>query len=105
MPKEPWTHLTFDFMTGLPKSSTYDAIFVVVDRLTKSVVLEPCTKKIDAKKTAELFMTRVFKRFGMPINIVSDRGPQFVARFLHNCLRPWEQSLAHLRPVIHRRTV
>ena len=81
MPKEPWTHLTFDFMTGLPKSSTYDAIFVVVDRLTKSVVLEPCTKKIDAKKTAELFMTRVFKRFGMPINIVSDRGPQFVARF------------------------
>ena len=81
VPKEPWTHLTFDFMTGLPKSSTYDAIFVVVDRLTKSVVLEPCTKKIDAKKTAELFMTRVFKRFGMPINIVSDRGPQFVARF------------------------
>jgi hypothetical protein len=35
VPKRPWQHISVDFVTGLPPSKRYDAICVVVDRLTK----------------------------------------------------------------------
>ena len=70
-----------DFITDLPPSKGYDSILVVVDHgLTKGVVLEPCHKTITAEETAQLFLNRVFSRFGLPDKFISDRGPQFAAR-------------------------
>ena len=35
-PQRPWTHVSMDLITGLPKSKEgHNAIFMVVDRLTK----------------------------------------------------------------------
>jgi len=34
VPNRPWQHISVDFVTGLPRSKGYDAICVVVDRLT-----------------------------------------------------------------------
>ena len=81
VPDKPFTHLTMDFLTGFPVSGGFDSIYVVVDRLTKTVIIAPCSKTIDAKGTAHLFLERVFQYFGTPLNIVSDRGPQFAAQF------------------------
>ena len=37
-----WSHITMDFVTGLPKSPQgYDAIWVIVDPLTKSAHFLP----------------------------------------------------------------
>ena len=70
-----------DFITGLPESQGYDAIYAIVDHaLTKAAVLIPCTKEIDALGTAELLFKHVFKRFGLPQQIISDRGPQFASK-------------------------
>lgn len=33
IPKKPWAVVSLDFIEGLPKSSGYDAILVVVDKI------------------------------------------------------------------------
>jgi hypothetical protein len=70
-----------DVVTGLPNSSGHDAIWVVVDRLTKMRHLVPCSTTIDAEGLANLFMTHIFRLHGLPDTIVSDRGPQFASIF------------------------
>ena len=67
-----------DFITALPPSGSFDALFVVVDHdLTKGVVLMPCSKEINAIGTAKLYHDNVYRRFGLPKRMISDRGPQF----------------------------
>jgi transposase InsO family protein len=70
-----------DFITDLPESDGFDSIFVVVDHgLTKGVIFTPCNKTIDALGTADLYFNNVYKRFGLPSVMISDRGPQFAAK-------------------------
>jgi hypothetical protein len=70
-----------DFVTGLPTSKKCNTIWVVVDRLTKARHLIPSESTIDAEGLADLFMQHVFKLHGLPLTIVTDRGPQFAADF------------------------
>jgi hypothetical protein len=74
-----WSSLTMDFMTDLPECQGYDSIMVVVDRFTKMAHFIPCKKTITADQTASLFTDRVFRLHGLPDNIITDRGPQFVS--------------------------
>ena len=77
----PFQQVTCDFITNLPPSNGYDSIMVVVDHgLSKGVVYTPCTKKIDALGTAQIFIDQIWRRFGLPDVIISDRGPQFTAK-------------------------
>jgi len=70
-----------DFVTGLPWSKGNDAIWVVVDRLTKMRHLVPCRTTIDAPTLADLFLDNIWKHHGLLLTIISDRGPQFAAEF------------------------
>jgi len=81
IPERPWESVSMDLITDLPPSGGYDSVFVVVDRLTKCLVLIPCTKTVNAPQLAQLFIDNVFKRFGMPTSIVSDRDPRFTGYF------------------------
>lgn len=81
-PTGPWQTISCDFITQLPRSEDYDAIFVVVDRFTKQAHFIPTTSDVDAPATAELFLQHVWKLHGTPRQIISDRGPQFVAQFM-----------------------
>jgi len=81
VPDWPWQHISVDFVTRLPPSKRFDAICVVVDRLTKQRHLIPCKTTITAEELARLFCDRVFRYHGLPKTIVSDRGPQFASRF------------------------
>ena len=78
---QPFHTVTMDFITGLPPSKGFDSLMVVVDHdVTKAIVLIPCTKTIDALGTATFYLHNVFRRFGLPKHIISDRGPQFASR-------------------------
>jgi hypothetical protein len=81
IPDQPWQDISMDLVTGLPTSKKCDTIWVVVERLTKARHLIPCESTIDAEGLADLFLQHVFKLHGLPLTIVSDRGPQFAADF------------------------
>ncbi|KAG5270294.1 hypothetical protein AALO_G00191040 [Alosa alosa] len=77
----PRSHISMDFITGLPPSQGNTVVFVVVDRFSKACRFIPLPKLPSAKETAEIVCYRVFRVFGLPLDVVSDRGPQFTSRF------------------------
>ncbi|KAK1424176.1 hypothetical protein QVD17_19496 [Tagetes erecta] len=82
IPEWKWEHITMDFITKLPRTPKgYDAIWVVVDRLTKSAHFLPIKETISSEKLAEVFIKEVVTRHGMPVSIVSDRDTRFTSRF------------------------
>ncbi|KAI2653487.1 Transposon Tf2-9 polyprotein [Labeo rohita] len=81
IPKRPWSHISVDFVTGLPDSQGKNTILTMVDRFSKAVHLVALTGLPSAKTTAELILEHVVRLHGFPKDIVSDRGPQFTAKF------------------------
>jgi len=81
-PEKPWMHILADFITKLPLVQGYDSILVVVDWLTKMVYFIPTTEKTLVEGLARLFRDNVWKLYGLLESIISDRGPQFVARLM-----------------------
>ncbi|KAI1828762.1 hypothetical protein DTO006G1_9961 [Penicillium roqueforti] len=80
-PERPWQHITMDFRSFPKDRHGYDAVFVVVDRLSKRPISIPCQKETDAKAMARLFVDHVIRITGIPDTIVSDRGGQFISEF------------------------
>lgn len=81
VPRRPWSDISLDFVTGLPPSEGNTTILTVVDRFSKMVKFIALPKLPSAKETAEVILNHVFRVHGFPRNVLSDRGPQFVARF------------------------
>ncbi len=72
VPTRPWSHLGVDFITDLPPSNGNTCILVTVDRFSKSCCLLPLRNCRESIPTT--------RYFGIPEDIVSDRGPQFISR-------------------------
>ncbi|MBW0561011.1 hypothetical protein O181_100726, partial [Austropuccinia psidii MF-1] len=70
-----------DVITQLPLSRNFDLILVVVDRVSKMAIFIPTYAAITALDLAQIFISRVFSKNGVPISIVSDRGSLFVSSF------------------------
>jgi len=85
----PLERISVDLIGPLPESMGYDAIMVMVDYLTKMKILIPTTVKLTALGTAELFKAFVFKRFGLPKGVVSDRGPHLSPNSQGTLEIPW----------------
>ena len=79
-----------DFVSSLPKTSRgHDAVWVIVDRLTKSANFIPINMKYKMEKLVELYIKEVVRLHGIPSSIVLDRDPRFTSRFwtsLHEAL-------------------
>ncbi len=89
IPERPWQHITMDF-TEFPMSRNgYDMAVVFVCRLSKRTVTIPCHKTVTARDTATIFVKHVYRIWGPPDSIVSDRGPQFISDF-------WEEFTKEL---------
>ena len=71
-----------DFVTSLPNTARgFDAIWVVVDRLTKSAHFIPINMSFPLTKLAEIYIRIIMKLHGAPSSIVSDRDPRFTSEF------------------------
>ena len=67
-----------DFISDLPRTlSGYDAIWVIVDRLTKTVHFLPIKKTYSTDRLARLYVNRIVCLHEVPMSIVSDRGATF----------------------------
>jgi hypothetical protein len=87
VPTTPWTSISVDFITQLPPSGSFSAICVFVDRFTKMALFIPTVNEIDAEGTADLFINHVFCHYGLPDDIVSDRGATFTSKFMKAILQ------------------
>ena len=77
---DPWAVVSMDFITDLPLSHGYDSVLVAVDHdVTKGVIFMPCNKTCTAEETATLYQNNVFRHYGLPLKLISDRGPQFAS--------------------------
>ncbi len=88
-PHRPWSHIAIDFITDLPNSQGNTTILTIVDRFSKACRLIPLPKLPTSFETAELLCNYVFRFYGLPEDIVSDRGPQFTSRV-------WSAFFKHL---------
>ena len=81
IPRRQWSLISMYFITDMPPSNSFDNIFIVVDWLTKMAHFIPCKKTSTSKDTVWLFFNTMYQYHGLPDDIVSDRGTQFVSKF------------------------
>lgn len=82
IPEWKWEHITMDFVVGLPTTRKgYNAIWVIVDRLTKSAHFLPIGIRYNLDQLAKLYVKEIISRHGVPVSIVSDRDPRFTSNF------------------------
>jgi hypothetical protein len=75
-----WDKISMDFIVGLPRTQNgNDSIWVIVDRLTKVAHFIPVKVAYWGDKLAQLYIDNILRLHGVPSQIVSDRGIQFVA--------------------------
>ena len=82
IPKWNWEHIAMDFVTHLPRSPKgCDAIWVIIDRLSKSAHFIPYERTYPYKRMTRLYIENVVRLHDVPVSIVSDRDPRFASKF------------------------
>uniref|UniRef100_A0A8C6LI56 Gypsy retrotransposon integrase-like protein 1 n=1 Tax=Nothobranchius furzeri TaxID=105023 RepID=A0A8C6LI56_NOTFU len=80
VPSRPWSRIALDFVCGLPASRGFNTILTIVDRFSKACHLVPLKSLPSSTITAQLLIKHVFRLHGIPEEILSDRGPQFISK-------------------------
>lgn len=81
IPNQVCTDISMDFITGLPKSKGFEAIFVVVDRLSKYAHFILLKRPYSERSLAETFTKEVVRLHVIPESIMSDIDLIFVSNF------------------------
>jgi hypothetical protein len=82
IPEWKWDEIGMDFITGLPRTQAgNDAIWVIVDRLSKVAHFLPISETIRSSQMADLYISRIVVLHGVPKKIISDRGSLFTSKF------------------------
>nr|GFC76320.1 retrotransposable element Tf2 [Tanacetum cinerariifolium] len=101
-----WDEISMDFVTGIPRTQRrHDAIWVVVDRLTKSAHFLLIRKDYSVSRLAKIFQQEIVRLHGTPSAIVSDRDPRFASRFWKGFRKLRETGLSSVLLFILRQTV
>ena len=86
-PEQAWESIAWDFIVKLPQSkepmtgTKYDAILVIVDRLTKYAYFIPYQEASTAEDLAYTFLRTVVSQHGLLKEIISDRDKLFMLKF------------------------
>ena len=77
-----WEHISIDFVVGLPRSQQgHDAIWVIVDRLTKTAHFVAYSMTYSVERLSRLYIQHIVRFHGVPVTIVSDRYSRFTVEF------------------------
>jgi len=79
VPNGPWEIISMDLITQLPESNSYNAICVIIDRLTKRAYFIPINNRFSSKNMAQLLYDKVYPLHGLPLQVILDRGVQYLA--------------------------
>ncbi|KAJ9541969.1 hypothetical protein OSB04_028475 [Centaurea solstitialis] len=95
IPEWKWENITINLITKLPKTPRkFDAIWVIVDRLTKSALFLAIRESSTAEQLAEIYVKEVVSRHGVLVSIISDQDVRFTSRF-------WERFHSELGTRLH----
>ena len=98
VPPRPWHTITMDFIGPLPKTAEgYDAVMVVVDKLTRYSLYVSMRTTDDAQTVWTLLNTHVLAHYGAPSVIVCDSHSRFTSHF-------WESIWACMSTALKRST-
>ena len=82
IPVWKWDKITMDFVIELLRTRRqHNAIWVIVDKLTKSAHFLSVSNDDPLDKFAQLYVEEIVRLHGVPISIVSDRDSRFTSRF------------------------
>ena len=71
-----------NFVTHLPRTpQRHDVVWVIVDRLTKSAHFLAVRMTFTLERFRWLYVREIVWLHGVPVSIVSDRDPRFIAHF------------------------
>jgi transposase InsO family protein len=77
-----------NLITDLPPVDGCDSILVVIDRgNTKGAILIPTAKTLTQEGAGQPLLDNLYKQFGLPDKMLSDRGPQCAEKAFHELLK------------------
>jgi len=78
----PFETTAMDLIIGLPPNGDMDSILTIVDHgCSRAALFLPCASTITGPKIAQLYLDNIYRWFGLPNKIVSDRDPRFTSHF------------------------
>ncbi|XP_057250001.1 transposon Ty3-I Gag-Pol polyprotein [Beta vulgaris subsp. vulgaris] len=90
VPSWKWESISMDFVMGLPLTkSAKNAIWVIVDRLTKSARFIAMKDTWSMQQLASAYVREVVRLHGVPKDIVSDRDSIFLSKLWERLQQPF----------------
>src|SRR6266581_1641758 len=78
----PFECVAMDLITGLPQCKDVNAILTIVDQgCSWAAVFLPCSTTITGPQIARLYLDNVYRWFGLPVKLITDRDPHFTSHF------------------------
>jgi len=78
----PFQQIAMDLITGLPPKNGKDVILTIVDHgCSHAAIFLPCSTNITGPGIAQLYLEHIYKWFGLPEKMISDRDPRFTSHF------------------------
>ncbi len=78
----PFECIAMDLITGLPMRKGIDAILTIVDQgCSRAALFLPCSATTTGPQIAQLYLDNVYRWFGLPTKMISDRDPRFTSHF------------------------
>ena len=95
IPNNKWESISMDIIVSLPRTQRgHDAIWVVVDRLRKLARFIPMKTTVISKQLAYQFVDDLFRFYGLPMDIISDRDSKFTSDFWTQVFKKVETHLS-----------
>ncbi len=78
----PFQQIAMDLITGLPQHHRHNAILTIVDHgCSCAAIFLLCSDTITGPGIAQLYLDYVYRWFGLPTKMISDRDPRFTSQF------------------------
>ena len=95
VPERPRQSISMDVLGPFPPSKGFKHALVMVDRFLSLVRLAPMKKKYTTQDIIDVLISKVYCYHGIPQEIISNRGPQFVSNFFRELHEAFD---IHLMP-------
>jgi hypothetical protein len=76
IPQQPYQRITMDFIE-LPEVKGLALVLAIIDYLTKHLTLIATPKTISAIETAQIVYRHIFLKWGLPLEVLTDRDPRW----------------------------